>query len=185
MKEIETKFKINNPSAFKKRLSGIGARYQGKELQHDIYYCRKGGPPVPVVRLRMLGKSKSIFTVKTAPKGPVPRGLKIRQEYETGVEDPATLDRMLRLMGYAVWFEKEKKRAAYAWEACHFFLDELPYIGWYLEIEATHKKINDAARRLGLAMEDAIPETYLELFNYYKLLYKKPDVTLVFPGHSS
>ena len=179
-KEIETKFKISSPSKLKKKLKKLNARLIYKAYEKDIYYKKaSSGFLSDVVRLRSVGKS-GIFTLKYHVKGKGSKTYKIRDEFEIKIQDTKAFDRLLRQLGFAVRFKKEKKREIYKWKEGKICIDKLPFIGFYLEVEAPKKRIKEIANRLNLNMKDAKSDTYMDIFNRYKKLNSKPGLKLTF-----
>ncbi|MGB2705584.1 MAG: class IV adenylate cyclase [Candidatus Omnitrophota bacterium] len=179
-KEIETKFKIDSVEKFKRNLKKIGARFVSKEFEQDTYY-RSPAPQssCSTIRLRSI-TDKGVFTLKGAAGGAPSRTYKVRSELEVGINDVRAFDEILKQLGFMPRFKKEKIRETYKWKDAKISLDKLPFIGFYTEIEGPKRTIKEAAALLGLEMSRAIPDTYMELFNYYKMLRKKPALRLVF-----
>jgi len=180
-KEIETKFKIGSPKAFRKKLKKIKAKFVSKEYEQDVYYKKKGiGFPVTVIRLRTINKKMGLFTVKVAKSRKKAKTFKIRDEFEISIADTKVFSILLRKLGFIPGFIKEKKRETYLTKGAKIVLDQLPYIGWYTEIEACQKRIKELALALGLDINKAIPVTYGELFKKYQKANNKPNLELVF-----
>jgi len=183
-KEIETKFKISCQDTFRKALKKIGAKFLSKEFEQDVYYrapaaqCSAG-----TVRLRAMGR-KGLFTIKGSAGMPASRTYKIREELEVSVDDVKLFGEMLAKLGFLPRFRKEKIRETYKCKDAKILIDEIPFIGFYAEIEAPKGRIKELARSLGLDMSKAIPDTYMELFGYYKMLHKKPKLELIFNRRS-
>lgn len=177
-KEIETKFKINNPAEVKKALKNLGARFVSRELEKDVYY-KSPFPFFGAIRLRRIG-GKGLFTIKTEDAKSASSRYKVRDEFEIEVDDARIFANMLRRLKFKPIFRKEKMRESYRWHDVNISIDELPCLGFYVEIEAAKKTIQKTARLLGLEINNAIPDTYMQLFNYYKLVFKKPGLELVF-----
>ena len=181
MLEIETKFKIRSEQAIRHALKRIGARFEGRQKERDIYYYPpREAKSVSAVRLRMAG-NKNIFTIKKIPKN-ISRSktFKIREELELFIEDKKIFQKVLGLLDFNEAFRKEKKRLLYGWNGLKISIDKLPFIGVYLELEGSKSKIVRAAKALGLNMKDAASSTYMEIFNRYKKMHKKPGLKLVF-----
>lgn len=103
-------------------------------------------------------------------KGPkVPDALlKVRPELETGVEDGAALEGILRALGYTPVMAMEKVRAVWSREELEACLDETPF-GCYLELEGEPLAIRAAMEGLGLAPDRAEPRSYPELYQAHGL----------------
>lgn len=98
-------------------------------------------------------------------KGPkVPDALlKIRPEIETGVEDGAALEGILRALGFEPVMSMEKVRAVWSRVELVACVDETPF-GCYLELEGDPQAIRGAMEGLGLAPDRAEPRSYPELY---------------------
>jgi len=178
-KEVETKFKVHSKSALKKKLERKGAIFISRRLERDIYYKnpRLSGPEV--IRLRETGHG-GIFTIKKSTGKQRSRIYKVRQELETRIGNVKTFQKMMKELGFLPRFRKEKIREAYTLEGCRIFLDKLPFIGEYLEIEASEAKIKKLAAVLGLDIKKATSQTYMSLFDHYKKRAKRSRLELVF-----
>jgi predicted adenylyl cyclase CyaB len=181
--EIETKFKLASPGEMRKGLKKIGAKLISKGLERDIYYAVPVSLRLSVIRLRAIGK-KGLFTLKSGGSGMNEGPYKIRRERETGIDNAGMFETMLKALGLQVRFRKEKLRETYAWQDAKICIDQLPYIGWYVEIEAPKADIRKLAGLFGLDMQKAMSDNYMQLFKYYKLAHQLPDLELVFPKKS-
>ena len=181
MLEIETKFKIKSQREILNALKQIGARFEGRSTEKDIYYHPpRGTKKLSAVRLRRAG-NKNIFTIKKIPKNtPRSKTFKIREELELFIEDKKIFQKVLTLLGFNEAFRKEKKRLLYAWNGLKISVDKLPFIGGYLEIEGNKKGILKAARGLKLDIKKATSDTYMDIFKRYKKMNRKPKIELVF-----
>ncbi len=101
------------------------------------------------------------------PKVPDPI-LKIRPEHETGVNDGASLEAILRALGYAPVMRMEKVRTVWERAELEACLDETPF-GCYLELEGEPQAIRVAMEGLGLAPDRAEPRSYPELYQAHGL----------------
>jgi len=177
MLEIETKFKVPSEKAIASALKRLGARFEGRAEERDIYYYPPRG--VSAVRLRS-GSGRTVFTVKIFHKGNPGRGFKIRNEFEAEIKNEKAFQNILKALGFKPAFRKEKKRLLYSWRGAKISVDRLPFIGTYLEIEGKKAAIRRAAKKLGLDMKNASASTYMDIFGRYKKLKKKPKLELVF-----
>jgi len=180
-REIETKFKVKSPGEFRKKLKRVKARFICRNLERDIYYGPLGfSVNAEVIRLRRLNGNMGLFTIKSSTDDTASPFFKIRSELEAGTDDAKTFEVILNKLGFQERFRKEKVRETYSLGKIKVLLDKLPYIGWYVELEGPKKYIESAARRLGLDMQNAITDTYMMLFKYYKMVKKKANLELVF-----
>jgi predicted adenylyl cyclase CyaB len=162
--EIEAKFRLSDPTVIRRRLARLGARPQGMVLEHNTYFDAPGGRlrrrdcGLRIRVLQRTGRRKRTFLTYKGPrrKGP----LKVRQEEELEVSSP-DIARGLALRPVASF---QKRRWDYRLGRARVSLDELPELGFFLEIEADDAPaVRKAARRLGLAGEAPVTDTYLAL----------------------
>jgi adenylate cyclase class 2 len=166
-KEIEIKFRIDNPSALAQTLkqAGFKQRTRSTHEMNSLYdlpgqKLRKRGE---LLRLRKYGET-CVLTHKA--KGKAGRH-KARVELETSVENGPQMDAILRAIGFEPTFRYEKYRAEWGDGTGHVVLDETP-IGNFGEIEGPPRWIDRTARALGIAPSDYIAQTYAELFFEWK-----------------
>ena len=130
-----------------------------------------------VLRLRRAGDTASLTF-----KGPArfTDGLKMREERETRVSDPAETEAILIALGLTRRFRYEKRREEWTFEGCAVALDETP-IGNFVEVEGDPPGIRRAVVALGLDFADAVPYTYARL--YAERRKKDPSLPpdMVFP----
>jgi len=94
--------------------------------------------------------------------------LKIRPEFETGIEDGEALEAILRALGFEPIMRMEKVRAVWERAELEACLDETPF-GCYLELEGEPQAIRAAMEGLGLAPDRAETRSYPELFRAHGL----------------
>lgn len=117
-----------------------------------------------MIRLRRAGKIGTLTF-----KGPSQPGRhKTREELETEVDDPDTMQLILARLGYHPVFRYEKFREEYERRGEHgaITLDETP-IGNFLELEGAAKWIDRTARELGFSRADYITRSYGNLYLAY------------------
>jgi predicted adenylyl cyclase CyaB len=181
MKEIETKFKIKDPKEIIDKLAELGAKQTYVQKEHDVYFVSgKCQGPVSTIRVRHLDDNTGVFTIKKNVPNQE-KNIKIKEEIEVKVDDAQKMCGMLRDIGFKQRFVKEKKRTIYSIENSEVCIDKMPYIGWYVEIEAPDiQTIENLAGKLGFDMDKAVKDTYMALFNLYKIIKRKPDLEMLF-----
>ena len=166
-KEIEIKFRVDNPRAMARRLRAEGFRplTRSSHETNTLYDLpgqklrRKG----EILRLRKYG-SEWLLTHKA--KGTAGR-YKTRVELQTKVSDGAKMDGILRALGFSPAFRYEKFRAEWGDAKGHVVIDETP-IGNFGEIEGPSRWIDAIARKLEIRPQDYITQSYTELFFAWK-----------------
>jgi adenylate cyclase class 2 len=92
--------------------------------------------------------------------------MKVREELETAVGDGVLLLRILRTLGFEVWFRYQKYREEFAVEGAVIALDETP-VGTYVEIEGSEHSIAATTLALGRGPQDYLLDSYRGLFVRY------------------
>lgn len=88
---------------------------------------------------------------------------KTREELETKVSDGEQMERIIRALGYQPSFRYEKFRSEWTDGNGHVVLDETP-IGDFGEIEGKPDWIDQIAKKLEIADDKFITQSYTELF---------------------
>ena len=183
--EIEVKLKIRNLHRLRRDLLALGCvEAVPRSLERNWTWDFPGQPlrqRGELLRVRHFA-GHCLLTFKGASQQS--RHFKIREEQETEVQDPATLDVILERLGLQVSFRYEKFRTAYLLRirgkrhAVDLSVDETP-IGNYLEIEGREADIHKIAAHLGFDKSAFIKESYLSLF--VKSRSHKGQRDMVFP----
>lgn len=170
--EIEAKIKVQDLSAVRKKLEAAGARRLAKVLEtnsffdtsaHSLQSADRG------LRIRVAvdesGQSKCTVTMK----GPLQHGqFKTREEIEFTASDPQAVRRIFENLGYHLTLSFQKRRESWELGGCEVELDELPYLGAYVEIEGPGETIVDAVRHsLGLENLPLITTGYISMLARY------------------
>lgn len=162
---IETELKLRIPATgpYRSLLEALGF-HEVAPAQNEISVLWDRGGELQAkgsaLRLRIYaGQTRLTW------KGPkVPDALlKIRPEQETGIEDGAALEAILRALGFEPVMRMEKVRAVWERAELEACLDETPF-GCYLELEGEAQAIRVAMEGLGLAPDRAEPRSYPELY---------------------
>ena len=103
--------------------------------------------------------------VRLTFKGPrEPGEFKSREELEVVTTDGQTLIEILARLGYHEVVHYEKRRETWALDDCEVVLDELPRLGWWLEIEAASEQaVTDVRGRLNLSSTPPADKTYVAM----------------------
>ena len=170
--EIEAKMKVADLAVVRKRLETAGAIRSGKELETNSFF------DTPDHRLRSAdrglrirvavdekGKSRCLITMK----GPLQAGeFKTREEIQFSADDAGAVRKIFENLGYQLTLAFEKRREAWLFAECEVELDEMPYLGTYIEIEGKSEQTIAAARQaLGLADLPLISTGYISLLSRY------------------
>lgn len=169
-REIEAKIRLGDPGPLRTRLRELGAvRQRHVQETNRIFDTRDrrllaGDCGLRIRESRPLdgeGPLQPTLTFK-GPREPGP--VKSRAELETPVADAQTLADILQRLGFREVIRYEKRRETWRLGDCEVCLDELPRLGWYVEIEGPRAEAIETARRqLGLTALPTLGETYVEL----------------------
>jgi adenylate cyclase, class 2 len=183
--EIETKFAVQSFEPIRQALIEAGGLHLSRRFEENVVLdtpdaaLRRQG-----ILLRLRRDASGKVTLKLPAKAPAGSGLKIRQEVETEVADLAALEVVFAHLGYKPFLRYEKIRETWRVEAALVCLDELPF-GLFLEIEGPSDAIPNVAERLGLSMQQAMPQTYHDLFQAHcKRLGLPPSDSFVFTSEA-
>jgi len=179
--EIEAKFYIQNPAAFREHLESLGAeRISERILERnwrfdtpDRQLTTKG----EVLRIREDHRYR--LTYKRPMSGTLER-----REIEIEVNDSIKTQLFLEALGFEVFYLYEKYRETYELGMVEIVLDEVPY-GSFIEIEGSSiESIHETAKKLGIAWNRRVTSTYLGLFEYLREKFKLPFSNATFESFS-
>ena len=162
--EIEVKIKVQLPDPWRQKIELLPAALEAERVfEENIVFdttqkrLKKQGI---LLRLRQQG-ARAILTMKT----PVQENsiYKIREETEVEVSDFASMEKIIRAIGFQVFFIYQKYREVFTVPGAHIMIDETP-IGNFIEIEGNPDRIDAVAARLGFTAADYITDSYYRLF---------------------
>jgi adenylate cyclase class 2 len=159
--EREVKFRVVDRAALVARLLELEAEHVTPTRFEDNWVFDRGEElrqSQCLLRLRT-DKRGSTLTYKGPPtfEGPV----KVRLEFESGVDEPEAIRRLLEQLGFAVTTRYQKRRDEWRIGGISVALDNTP-MGDYVEFEG--EGAEKLAARCGFATGDAERRTYLELY---------------------
>ena len=167
LQETEVKLLVPDLTALARQIEAAGGvltaeRVLETNVRYDNEYqsLERDGS---VLRLRQDAR------VRLTYKGPaqVTDGIMSRYEAEVTVDDFATMDGILRALGYVPFVVYEKYRTTYQWGEAEIVLDEMPF-GNFCEIEGPLPVIQAALTALDLESCLRIPTSYLGMFAVLK-----------------
>jgi adenylate cyclase class 2 len=161
--EIEVKFPLRDRAELLRKLQDIGAsRLYAETFEDNIVLDRRGELKTKgaLLRVRKFGKY-SLITYK----GPmsIDAGIKSREEVQTGVESFELAIQLLDSLGFKPVFRYQKFREVWRIQNVEVVLDRTP-IGEYFEIEGPIDLIRTVSSDLGMNMDQAIRQTYADLY---------------------
>ncbi|MDP9173747.1 MAG: class IV adenylate cyclase [Planctomycetota bacterium] len=171
-KEIEAKMKVDDLDIIRQRLKAAGARADGAALEINSFFdtpqaaLRASGKGL---RIRIATKDDGARKCTITMKGPSEKGeLKTREEIEFAITDPAEAQLLFENLGYELTLSFEKRRESWNFQDCKIELDNLPYLGTFVEIEAgSDSLVMQAREALGLAQTPLIQTGYIAMLASY------------------
>ncbi len=165
--EIEVKFYLADLEGIRNKILKLGAKSKGRLFETNIRYEDKNNSLIKKKSLlRLRQDEKTTFTLKSSP--PVKsKDYKIVNELEVEVSDFATMDQILKTLGFHPEQKYEKWRETFILDQTLFCLDSMPY-GDFLEIEGQEKDIRYYASKLDLNWQKRIIFNYLAIFEIMK-----------------
>src|SRR3954466_12932616 len=178
--EIEVKFALRDRNELTQRLHEIGAtRLYAETFEDNIVLDRRGELRTrgALLRVRKFGR----YALATF-KGPmsIEGGVKSREEVQTGVESFELAIQLFDSLGFKPTFRYQKFREVWRVRDVEVVLDRTP-IGDYFEIEGAMDVIRAIASDLGMNMDQAIRQTYADLYRVARRT--RPDLgeNMIFP----
>ena len=162
-REIEAKLKIDSLDSVENALKRLKAEFVENQFQRDYYYF----PVKPVIqsqrplRLRYQRAEAGQRNYLTYKGKKQDSKFKKRIELELEIDDIEKAGALLNAIGYEQGLAFEKKRQYWKYFDCQVFLDELPLIGFFVEIEGVDEaRIARVQLDMGLAGCDHINKGY-------------------------
>jgi adenylate cyclase class 2 len=173
--EIEAKMPLTDPEAFEALLKERGAQRGPRLLEINSFFdtpeaVLKASDQGLRLRVEQDEKGRVVHTTITH-KGPRAHGkLKSREEIEVEVHDGRAAAELLTALGYSPVFVFEKRRQLWELDGCIVAVDQLPRLGWFVEIEGdTETHVMAARERLGLAGVSMLPSSYISMLTTHLL----------------
>lgn len=186
-REIEAKYRLDDPDAVRARLVASGAKRITRVLEDNRIFDtaeRKLLAADCGLRLRtcqsLEGDQPAAATLTY--KGPrATAAAKVREELETPVARPDAIALILQRLGLREVVVYQKRRETWQLNACLVCLDELPRLGWFVEVEGPDLAALQAAlEQLGLSSQSPLRETYVEIAATYAKPGKEQCARLLF-----
>jgi adenylate cyclase, class 2 len=161
--EVEIKFPLRDRHELQRKLQDAGGqRLYPETFEDNIVLDRRGELRTKgaLLRVRKFGKYSMVTY-----KGPmsIEGGVKSREEVQTAVESFELAIQLLDALGYKPVFRYQKFREVWRVREAEVVIDRTP-IGEYFEIEGKLDQIRALAAELGMEMEQAIRQTYVDLY---------------------
>ncbi len=167
MRETEVKLQADDLDAVRRRFISLGARLKERvEEERDLLFRSASDQRAlqgEVLRLRV---SVDGGTLAWKGRPSFERGVKTREELQTGVSDAGEMRRILERLGYEVSLDFTKSREYWDLRGLAVSLDELLF-GHYVEVEGDPAQLEQAVSDLGLAEAPRIEAGYPDLAAQY------------------
>jgi len=162
--ELELKARVENPDAVRKAILAAGAELVYRGAMMDRRFDRRGRLERrdEVVRLRVYHPAdKSPEWGVLGWKGPVQRRgeYRLREEWESRVDDPKAVLVTLRHMGYKISVRIDRAVEQYRLGEATLRLEWYPAMDVLLEVEGEPEAIERAVAATGLLREAFLPES--------------------------
>jgi len=172
--ELELKARVDNPDAVRSAILAAGAELVYRGAIMDRRFDRRGRLERrdEVVRLRVYHPAdKSPEWGVLGWKGPVQRRgeYRLREEWESRVDDPKAVLVILRHMGYKISVRIDRAIEQYRLGEATLRLEWYPAMDVLLEVEGQPEAIEHAARATGLPRDAFLPES----LPYFTAAYEK------------
>ena len=172
--ELELKARVEDPDTVRKAILAAGAELVYRGAMMDRRFDRRGRLERrdQVVRLRVYHPAdKSPEWGVLGWKGPVQRRgeYRLREEWESRVDDPKAVLVTLRHMGYKVSVRVDRAIEQYRLGDATLRLEWYPSMDVLMEVEGSPDAIEHAARATGLPRDAFLPES----LPYFAAAYEK------------
>jgi predicted adenylyl cyclase CyaB len=168
MKEVELKFKIENPGLIRKKLKEARAKFIGKAFERTIKFDTKNDDLEKQEKfLRVRTGFENVITFKKKINK-VDKNFKEREEIELEISDPVKMEKILENLGFTKKWVMEKYREKWILGNAEVVIDKLPKMGNFIEIEGSKKAIQKTAKILGLDLKKGITRTYWGLWEDFR-----------------
>ncbi|MBV8781712.1 MAG: class IV adenylate cyclase [Phycisphaerae bacterium] len=171
--EIEAKMRVKDLAAVRDKLKSVGAKQKSQVVETNTFFDREDRSLLAAdqgLRLRVNrpangGDATYIITFK----GPRLHGiLKSRDETELKVENDRDAIALLHCLGFHRVRSFEKRRESWSLMGCSIELDELPYLGAFVEIEGPNdEEVLKVRTHLDLSNEPIVRASYIALLTTY------------------
>src|SRR5439155_22379617 len=163
------KMKVDDLEVVRGRLKERGATLGGEYLESNTFFDTEDRSLLAAdkgLRLRrahnlQTGRDEFVITYK----GPRQHGeLKTRDEQELTVTSERDAVALLQCLGYIIILVFEKRRQTWHYEECKVELDELPHLGFFVEIEGPREQqVMKVRQLLGLSDRAIVKASYTAL----------------------
>lgn len=179
--EIEVKFALKDRLELTRKLHDLGAqRLYPETFEDNILLDRRGELRTKGALLRVRKFGKYAIATYKGPLATEAAGIKSREEVQTGVESFELAIQIFDSLGFKPIFRYQKFREVWRLNETEIVLDRTP-IGDYFEIEGSVETIRAVANDLGIPMEQALRQSYADLYRQARRTRADLPENMVFP----
>jgi len=162
--ELEIKIKLENPKQIREKILALGAKLLSKHREFDIFYDtgKDGFRKSDQVR-RLRKRDKSITLTYKGPRE-IDDGMHRRIEVETEVKDFEKMRTILKGWDHKEGEKSEKIRETFELDGVEILIDQVAFIGWWIELEGKKEQILAVAKKIGLDTSKSEKRHYGEIF---------------------
>jgi adenylate cyclase, class 2 len=167
--EVEIKLQVDAHDPVRAKLQQRGAESLGKVLEINHIFDNAERTMLATDRGLRVRECRNdhgeLLRAILTYKGPrAPGRIKRREEIELTVDDPAAASTLLEQLGFLEAVRFEKRRESWRLGDCLVELDEVPYLGAFIEIEGPDEAhIEQVRTELGLANTPLVRGSYIGL----------------------
>jgi adenylate cyclase, class 2 len=168
--EVELKFPLTDPESMRGLLIEKGFISAGRLFEENIVFDTPEGTLDSSGRLLRLRRDDKVrLTFKEPPEDDThTERFKVKEESELVVDDLDTMRYILGKLGFTRERVYEKYREHFVrGPGVSAELDQLPHMGFFLELEAPPEKMEGLAADLGLDLSKGSKKNYFRLFKAY------------------
>jgi adenylate cyclase class 2 len=180
--EIEVKFPLRDRQELTRKLHELGAqRLYPETFEDNIVLDRRGELRTKGALLRVRKFGKYALATYKGTMSIEASGIKTRDEVQTGVESFELAIQLFDSLGYKPVFRYQKYREVWRFRDVEVVLDRTP-IGEYFEIEGPVEMIRSIAADLGMNFDQAVRQTYADLYRQARRTRADLPEHMVFPA---
>lgn len=171
MYEIETKAKIDQKKKEVEEYCTKNAQFLQNIVKTDSMYSRNKNPN-DMFRIR---NENNRYTVTTKKRKYSENGTEINEENEFEVQRIEDFIRMIQILGYSLWYEKQKHIQQFQKDEMLLEIVEIQGLGSFLEIEIQSKNKKEAEEKILAIIQQLNLENDIEPKPYGILLKEFSD----------
>jgi adenylate cyclase class 2 len=167
--EIEAKMAVPDLDVVRSKLRDIGSERAGRTLETNTFFDTEDRSLLAADEGLRLRRNHDVETDADEHvityKGPRMHGvLKSRDEVELIVASSEDATQLLERLGFVRMLSFEKRRESWKLGGCKVELDELPYLGSFVEVEGPDEATVLAVReQLGLSDRPMVKSSYIAM----------------------